>query len=344
LHRLERFPYTRNPPGRILIACHRHADVDAYCAAYGLHRLLKRLYPKARVRVAAPEGLSIPARYMAERLKLPVAEAPTGREAYDLLVAVDTGSTELLRDWLPLFQDSKKTTILIDHHPVAEESRRIFKHILVDERASSSSEIVARIWWGKGLATGPRVARALLAGIYTDSRSFTSADCRTLAAASRLCQEGGSMAWVREALTIPRDPSEAMARLKAAQRMVLTRVSGWTLATSLVGAFQASAARALVELGADVAAVVGESEGLTRGSLRSSEAFYRDTKIHLGTDVVSRLVWGVGGGRGGGHPTAASFNVKLPPEDTRRRLVSILVELVQARAQPQVSPPASGEA
>ena len=43
----------------------------------------------------------------------------TGRRAadYDLLVAVDIGHTELLKDWLGKLKESHGVKVLIDHHP-----------------------------------------------------------------------------------------------------------------------------------------------------------------------------------------------------------------------------------
>jgi len=114
-----------------------------------------------------------------------------------------------------------------------------------------------------------------------------------------------------------------MARLKAAQRMQLHDIGGWTVATSNVGSFQASAARALLGLGADVAVVAGRDKRRLRASMRATERFYRETSIHLGRDIALPLGEEFGGA-GSGHPTAAGVN----GEGTLRAMLVRAVELI----------------
>jgi len=103
------------------------------------------------------------------------------------------------------------------------------------------------------------------------------------------------------------DFSERVARLKASRRTRLFRVGDWLIALSHVSAYQASAARALVELGAHVAAVAGEKNGSLEISLRSSLEFFKKTNVHLGKDVAKQLGEYLHG-MGGGHATAAGVN------------------------------------
>ena len=57
------------------------------------------------------------------------------------------------------------------------------------------------------------------------------------------------------------DLSEKIARLKASQRMKVYRKGDWIIATAEVSSFQASVARGFLNLGADVAIIVGEKKG-----------------------------------------------------------------------------------
>jgi nanoRNase/pAp phosphatase (c-di-AMP/oligoRNAs hydrolase) len=103
------------------------------------------------------------------------------------------------------------------------------------------------------------------------------------------------------------DFSERVARLKASRRTRLFKIGEWIIALSHVSAYQASAARAMIELGAHVAAVAGEKHESIEISLRSSLEFYKQTNIHLGKDIAKPLGEYLHG-MGGGHATAAGIN------------------------------------
>jgi hypothetical protein len=98
-----------------------------------------------------------------------------------------------------------------------------------------------------------------------------------------------------------------VARLKAGQRVKLKKIGEWLIAFSRVKAYQASAARALIRLGAHVAVVGGKRAKKLRISLRAESAFYKKTGIHLGRDIAKPLGEYIHG-MGGGHSTSAGVN------------------------------------
>ena len=124
-------------------------------------------------------------------------------------------------------------------------------------------------------------------------------------------------------LTSERGRSESIARLKAAQRMQLHQFGGWTLVTSNVSSYQASAARALIGLGADVAFVVGRDKGALRASIRATDRFYAETSVHLGRDVAMPLGEEFGGA-GSGHTTAAGLNGKGSTRAMTKRAIELI--------------------
>jgi nanoRNase/pAp phosphatase (c-di-AMP/oligoRNAs hydrolase) len=103
------------------------------------------------------------------------------------------------------------------------------------------------------------------------------------------------------------DFSERVARLKACRRAKLFTVNDWIIALSHVSAYQASAARAIIELGSHVAVVAGQKNENIEISLRSTREFYEKTGLHLGKDVAKPLGESLHG-MGGGHATAAGVN------------------------------------
>jgi nanoRNase/pAp phosphatase (c-di-AMP/oligoRNAs hydrolase) len=186
-----------------------------------------------------------------------------------------------------------------------------------------------------GIAPTSDVARALLIGIAYDSKHFTIATPTTLNAASALLEINGSIEEVLSLLRPERNRPESIARLKAAQRMKLHPLESWTLATSQLSSFQASAARALIGLGADASAVCGSEKGDLRASLRSTDRFYQGTNIHLGE--VARALGNEFGGAGSGHPTAAGVNGVGDSESFLKRFVEIISEKLNPSNHPEPS-------
>jgi len=108
-------------------------------------------------------------------------------------------------------------------------------------------------------------------------------------------------------LIAPMDISERIARLKACRRMKLMRIYGWLIVFSHVGSFQASAARALIDVGANLAIVGSQEKNEISISMRADREFYAETGVHLGRDLAKPLGEYLNG-MGGGHSTSAGVN------------------------------------
>lgn len=61
------------------------------------------------------------------------------------------------------------------------------------------------------------------------------------------------------------------------------------MALSHVGVYQASAARALIHLGALVAIIAGQKNEKLKISMRATQDLYRETGLHLGREVAKPL-------------------------------------------------------
>ncbi|HUI00896.1 MAG TPA: DHH family phosphoesterase [Nitrososphaerales archaeon] len=311
---------------RVGVICHRHADPDAYMSAYAISKLLNRIAPAAKVDVVLPDGMSLLTRRLSETFKQDsLVEGEGGADDYDLLVAVDMGHTELLKDWSGKLRSSPGVKVLVDHHPLQEGSP--YDHMVVDTSASSASEVVATIYRDLDVKMDRSTAQALLLGIMFDSQHLLIAKERTLREVVRLLDSGASIDDARLLLRSPPDYGEVIAKLKAAKRVKLYRVAGWVIVTTTVGSFQSNVARSLVSMGADAAIVSGETGGETRGSLRSNQRFWEATKVHLGTDVATPMA--KDGGIGGGHPTAASFTCTLPEDKAAEAALALFASLLK---------------
>jgi len=299
------------------VITHRLADVDAYCSAYAAAKLLKSL-ANSNVKVVLPEGLNTIAEKVSEKFPLDIDSNPDFVKA-DLIAIVDTNNPLLLSEAMPEIVKSKARKVLIDHHPLAKNARRLADIMFVDTKASSASEIVYRLYKTNNVKMSKQVAQVLLVGIMADSQHLFLASSKTIETVNDLCQFGASLEVARKVLTRERDPSEQIARLKAAQRTSVYSVNNFIVAFSRVGSFHASAARALLDLGADLAVVVGGDETKSKASLRATQKFYAESKLHLGTDIAGKL-----SDAGGGHPTAASLSVNVSEDELAKTLMNAI--------------------
>jgi len=318
----------------VLLLCHHNADPDAVCSAYALSSLLRRLKPDLEVEVGSPGGPSRLSKSILNLVPLELAESPRIEEA-DVLFLLDTNTVQQLDEWRRRIDESRSPIVVIDHHAAHEKTYEFAELMMVDEGASSTCELVFSLFKESGLPLLRDEALALLIGIAYDSRRFTIARGETFKVLVELVESGAEVERAMQALTLPMDISERVARIKAAKRCELVKEGDWLIATSHVSSFQASAARALLHLGADVAFVAGRKGKQLSISMRSTEEFQRETGIHLGREVASTLEERLEG-MGGGHSTSAGFNGTGDVEEALKLCVSIILR--RLRGSEQASP------
>lgn len=311
----------------VILLCHQNADPDALCSAFSFSQLLYRLKPDVRVEIAAAQGPSKLSKQILRKLPIKLITTPHIERA-DALFLLDTNTLQQLAEWKQRVEKSNKPLIMIDHHAIHQEMERIATLCIADETASSTCEIVYALFREAKIKLGKRVALALFLGIAYDSKHFSLASSRTFKIVSDLIDEGVKAEAALSLLSMPMDASERIARLKAARRIQLTRIGEWLIVTSRISAYQASVARALVELGAHVAIAGGEEAGKLRLSLRSSRLFYEKTGVHLGRDISNPLGEYVHG-MGGGHATAAGVNGEGDLESAFKYGLSLLRERIR---------------
>ena len=308
----------------VVLLCHHNADPDAICSAYALASLLKQSRPQTDVEIGTAHGISRLSRHLLQHLCVEVKTQPSVEKAH-AIVLLDTNTVQQLDDFAERVKNSKAPIIVVDHHIGHPETEQLAKISITDEGASSTCEIVYDFYKQIGIKPGENEARALFLGIAFDTRHFVLANSTTLKNIAGLIDAGVNAQETLSLLSLPMDFSERVARLKASKRTRLFRVGDWIIALSHVSAYQASAARAMVELGAHVAAVAGEKGGNLEISLRSSLEFYKKTNVHLGKDVAKQLGEYLHG-MGGGHATAAGVNGQGNEEIGLERCLWLLKE------------------
>jgi phosphoesterase RecJ-like protein len=288
-----------------VLLCHHNADPDAIGAAFAFKGLLKRLRPNLETEIAAASGVSRLSKAMMAALPMELADNPR-IEAADLIVLLDTNTVQQLDEWSERIKPDRPM-VVVDHHASHPETERRATLSVTDETASSTCEIVHRLFKEAELEPTADEAKALFLGIAFDTRHFIIATSDTLKVVADLVAAGVNAQATLPLLSLPIEHSERVARLKAANRMNLQRIGCWLIALSRVSAYQASACRALIALGAHVAVVAGQKHDKIQVSFRASREFYEETGVHLGRDLAKPLGEFLGG-MGGGHSVSAGAN------------------------------------
>lgn len=315
---------------QIAILSHLNADPDAIGSSIAVHEFLqsKGLNP----RMVAAGGINALARNLVKKLNYKVEINPDINGA-DSVIILDSSSFSQL---LPIdLQSFPGKIYIIDHHiPEEELKARITKGVL-NENITSTSEMVYEMLKEEGFNFSKNVCLALITGIVTDTAHLQFARPETLRIVAELLEASGlDYPEVLNFITIPTEPSRKIAHLKAASRLDLQRLDEWIIALSHVSSFEASAARSLVKIGADVAFVCSIEKGEVRVSVRASNAFVKKTKLNFAKDYAPELVK-ILNGSGGGHIAAISVNGEFSgsEKEVLELCFALLVRLVKEKSQ-----------
>jgi len=314
----------------VLLLCHRSADADAICSAYGLQGLLKRFLPNVVTEIGCPQGINKPSKQLLEQMPITVNLKPN-IESADVMVLIDMNTIEQLDEVADAIKNSSAPKIIIDHHAPSVETMQICKLCIVDETAAANCELIYRLFSQAQVTPNLNEAKALFIGIAFDTRHFALANSPTFEIIAKLVAQGIDAQQTLAQFALPIDPSERLAKLKACKRAKIIRIEGWIIALSHVSAYQASAAKALVDLGAHMAAVAGKKNGKIEVSLRSIRQFNEQTGVHLGTDIATPLgeyLQGIGGG----HAMAAGVSGKGKIDDALKQCLLLLKQKITKNA------------
>ena len=294
-----------------LLLCHHNADPDSLGSAIAFSRYLSTIGLDNRIGVA--QSVSS----YAKRL-LSFAEVEKNPEVKeDVVVIFDTSSIEQLE---PVEIPKDKFVIVIDHH--IEKENPIKAHIrIVDSSRTSTAEIVWELL--KYFNFYDEIAaKAILAGIATDTANFRYANAKTFKTVSEILERFLIQMGEIYNLTAPVsdeniDQAKRMAILKACQRMEIKKFRKYIIVTSKVSAYESLACKVFLQLGADVAIVGSEKKGV-RISARAKEHLVKKG-LHLGK--IMEKVGTIIEGSGGGHAGAAGANGKRNLDEAIKFLV-----------------------
>ena len=323
LKALSEFPFIKpDLLKKAVVICHRHADVDAYCAAYSVVDIIRKFKKGIDISIATPDGLNVTAKRVANKYPIMTIDS-IDFENVDLAVIVDTGHLSLLGIYEEPIKNSNCVKVFLDHHPLSDSIKDVADYIIINDLATSTCELIVDIFYAMKLSISKTVSQVLLTGIIFDSQHLRLVNYQGIKIVSELCGRGASIGDSIEIGLNSRDRSERIARLKGVQRLSLYSFGDWVVGSTEIGSFQASVAKAIIDLGADFTLAVGQTNEGSRCCLRSTQSFHKSTGIHLGNDIAKKIAINMEG-VGGGHPTAASFITNTDCDDIVKGVFSIL--------------------
>jgi len=291
---------------QVLLLCHHNSDPDAICSAYALQNLLKKVKPEITTEIGTGQGINRLAKNIVQNLPIKINLKPDVDKA-QAIILLDTNTIQQLGDIVEKVAKTTSPIIIVDHHAVHPETQRLCKLCITNEDASSTCDIIYNFYREQDIKPDQNTAKALFLGMAFDTRHFVLANSATFKAISYLVDSGVNAQECLSMLSISMDFSERVARIKGCRRAKLLKLGDWIIALSHVSAYQASAARALTDLGAHMAAVAGQKGDSIEISLRCTREFSEKTGIHLGRDIAKPLGEHLKG-MGGGHAMAAGVN------------------------------------
>jgi nanoRNase/pAp phosphatase (c-di-AMP/oligoRNAs hydrolase) len=305
---------------RVAIVCHPNADPDCIGAAYALQESLKKKCRGMEITVLTLDGVNAVSDRLLAYLSLRVEDGIP--PSVDLFILVDLSSLDQVPSIKQVISGGIPFAILDHHVPDSQTLERATLAIL--KKRSSACEVVFEAIGAVSLSK--TALTGLLAGLIYDSRRFLNFPEQSIKSAHKMIKLGADPSKVMALLATEEDPSERMAKLKGAARLRLYRADDYNIVVTNVGSFEATVARAITNLGADLAMVVAENGKDVRISGRSTETFFRSSGLNLAKDIMQPLAASFSG-HGGGHPTAASANARCDGES----MTSSALELISKK-------------
>jgi len=294
----------------IVITGHNNADPDALASVMGLKEFLNQIYPNKKT------DLVLNLNKLAEKIYREILSDPKWNfskifpENIDLLIITDSSDLGMVVDSHNIQKEGTtpkiQNIIIIDHHvnPIKLDDR--VKHSLILSDYSSTAEIITKFFQMQDLIPNRDIVLALLAGIITDTGHFRYATKETLDNAKFLLETGVSISEVTEKLNKKMARSEKIARIRGANRIQkIHYIQDYIVVFSHVSSYEASACKALIDLGADLSVIISyvPKTNEFRISSRAKGRLIRNTSLHLGE--IMKIIGEKFNGSGGGHDGAA---------------------------------------
>lgn len=199
-----------------------------------------------------------------------------------------------MKHWIAV---SAAPAVIIDHYAERSATESLTTLQLIDEKATSTCEIVFKLYKRFGVKPPNDIAECLLTGLAYDGWRFSLGTHRTFEAASEILDEDGSLSDMYSLRGQYMSTSEKIAGMKDGQRMKFQRLGDRIIVVTRVGCYQASVARGLLDHGVEVPVVAGHEKNEVRVNTRATGQLVRNSSLHLGEDAAMPLARAFGGFR-----------------------------------------------
>ncbi len=296
--------------GSVLITSHQQADPDAIGAMIGVATLISLLKKDVNCLLVL-DDVSMISQKIISYLEISILSINSVKFSdVSLIILVDSNNLEICPVAAKVLEERRDVSfVVIDHHEYSHEMATIADVYMISRSAGSTSEIIGTLLWHLQVEIDEKTALALICGILYDSGFLTRASAHLFRVIGYLCEVSPQVySTSRNLLNLQMELSEKIARIKAAQRMRRRMLGDLILIFTHVSSHEASAARAILSLGADLVVVVASRKDETRVSIRASSYFMDKTGINLARDLLPWLLKRLEG-NGGGHSKAAGLNL-----------------------------------
>ncbi len=322
---------TKGSYNSIAIIGHRSVDPDAVSSAFGIEFILRNFHPESSIDVLI-DGISKSAISLLDYYSKPYLT--TSDKKYDLIVIVDVNVPNQFGVFKELIlSHAKEKLVIIDHHTKTDFSENNVSIAFVEEERTSATEMVSELIFDLDLKPDIKLLNTLLSGIIFDSRRFYSLSPNLLSLIDKMFKFGVDYDLAVKLNQRNFDQSTKVARIKCASRLHLHKIEDKLIVWSSIGSHEGSSARAILDLGADVALIFSRRKNETRLNVRARNIFYSSTNIHFGRDIMKVLSEKYHGD-GGGHSTAAALNIpsEIEESELRKAAFSILDKMIKAKS------------
>ncbi|MDX1416507.1 MAG: bifunctional oligoribonuclease/PAP phosphatase NrnA [Candidatus Promineifilaceae bacterium] len=312
----------------ILVVTHVDPDGDAFGSLTAMGLALAQ----SDLRVSLVCDDNVPERFDFLPLVKKVQNRPSQSIQYDLLIAVDCGDEFRMGMAYASLPTPKPFIINIDHHVTNTQFGNIN---LVKPDASSTTEILYRLFVDMGVEITSELATSLLTGLVTDTLCFRTVgvSAETLRVGSDLVEAGADLGFITMRALNVRPFSTLKLWRTGMNKMSLEKGLLWTSINSSereAANFRSNSSVGLVNLLADVneaamgAVLMELSDGSIKVGLRCRPPFnVAEVAIALG---------------GGGHPLASGCTLPGPLDEAENILVKACQEAIdrQSAALPEI--------
>lgn len=292
-----------------IIITHKYADVDALASAISFRHILKNKLSYDNVLFLCPDGINSSALKLTERLGIKTdclrENSSINENSFSpentIVLLLDVGGCNQLANFEEILKTEYKK-ILIDHHYQNDLVEKV-NYVFMPSNAFSTSEITTIVF--RDMIDDEKIASLLVAGIIHDTSRFKRASYVTFKSMSYLAK---IVSYEKLVLLMREDEelSKRMAKLKAAQRVIISRIGNLIITVTFVSNFESDIASSLINLGSDMVIVVSPKENETRIVVKST----RSISIDIWKKAIELLVKELGPVSYGGHFGASILVLK----------------------------------